>query len=348
MNMMQKTKSSFKRALCAGALLGSVVVVPAARATAATLTGAGATFPYPIYSKWFDIYQKTAGVSINYQSIGSGGGIQQLKNGTVDFGASDAPLSNGDMQTMPGPVVHIPTVAGAVVLSYKLPGVGTGLKLSGDVIAGIFLGQITRWNDPRIAGLNPGARLPARAIAVAHRSDGSGTTNIFTNYLKSASPAWAKQVGAGKSVNWPVGIGGKGNEGVAAIVQQTPGAIGYVELAYAVQNHLAYAFVKNRAGAFVQPSVASVTAAAVGASKAMQRDVRVSIVNAPGAKAYPISGFTYILVYQHQRDAAKGKAVVNFLRWAIHAGQQYAPGLLYAPLPRSVVTIDEAKLRSIH
>lgn len=343
-----RNSNGLKRALGVGALLGSVVLAPIARSAAIGLTGAGATFPYPIYSKWFDVYQKTTGVAINYQSIGSGGGIQQLKNGTVDFGASDAPLKAADEKAMPGQVVHIPTVAGAVAIAYKLPGMGSGLHLSGDVLAGIFLGQIRRWNDPRIAALNHGKALPGTAIAVAHRSDGSGTTNIFTTYLKTVSPAWASKVGAGKSVNWPVGIGGKGSEGVAAVIGQTPGAIGYVELAYAVQNHLSYAFIRNRAGAFVSPSVASVTAAAAASSGALRRDVRASIVNAAGARSYPISGFTYILVYQHQRDAAKGRAVVGFLRWAIHGGQRYASPLLYAPLPAAIVALDDAKLKSIH
>jgi phosphate transport system substrate-binding protein len=286
-------------AAVAGAVLAASTLAPQAQA-ATSLTGAGATFPYPLYSKWFDVYARAKGVQINYQSIGSGGGITQLKNRTVDFGASDAPLSNSDMSAMPGPVVHIPTVAGAVAVAYNVPGLDKGLNLSGDTIAGIFLGQIRRWNDAKIAALNPGKRLPNKAIIVAHRSDGSGTTYIFTNYLKAVSSGWARQVGAGKAVDWPVGLGGKGNDGVAGIVKDQSGSIGYVELAYAVQNHLDYADVKNRSGKFVTPSVASVRAAALSASKAMRRDVRVSIVNAPGAGAYPISGFTYILLYKSQ------------------------------------------------
>jgi phosphate transport system substrate-binding protein len=340
-------KISTMRSAFLGMALGAGLLMPATRAGAQmVLTGAGATFPYPLYSKWFDVYQKATGVRINYQSIGSGGGIQQLKNGTVDFGASDAPLSNGEKQAMPGDVVHIPTVAGAVAMVYN--GLPRGLRLSGDAIAGIFLGDITSWNDPKIAALNPNMRLPDKRITVAHRSDGSGTTYIFTNYLKAVSPRWARQVRAGKSVDWPVGLGGKGNEGVAGIVSQAPGSIGYLELAYAIQNHLPYASVRNRSGAFVEPSVAGVTAAAAGASKAMQRDVRVSIVNAPGTKAYPISGFTYILLYEKQNDTAKGQVLLKFLRWALGPGQKYAAPLQYAPLPRSVVALDTAKLRNVH
>jgi phosphate transport system substrate-binding protein len=338
-------KQSLVARLGLGAVLGATVLAPSAHA-ATNLTGAGATFPYPIYSKWFSVYAQK-GVQINYQAIGSGGGIQQLKNGTVDFGASDAPLTNGDMKEMPGAVVHIPTVAGAVAVVYN--GLPKGLKLSGPVLAGIFLGQITRWNDAKIAALNPGVSLPNRAVSVAHRADGSGTSYIFTSYLKAVSPAWASQVGAGKAVNWPTGQGGKGNDGVASIVKQTPGGIGYVELAYAVQNHLPYAALKNKAGQFVLPSVGGVTAAAQASAKALQRDVRSPIVNASGAKSYPISGFTFILVYKNQSDKDKGKTLVTFLKWAISGtgGQKLAPGLLYAPLPRSIATIDAAKLRTV-
>lgn len=312
------------------------------------LNGAGATFPYPLYSKWIDTYgQAHPDIRINYQSIGSGGGIQQLKAGTVDFGASDAPLSDEEMKAMPAPVVHIPTVAGAVALAYTIPGVETGLKLSPEVIAGIFLGQITKWNDPKVTALNPKTRLPDLAITIAHRSDGSGTTYIFTHYLAAISPTWAKQVGSGKSVNWPVGVGGKGNEGVTGVLTQTPGGIGYVELAYASQNNLTFASIRNASGQFIVPSIASTTAAATGAVKAMRKDVRVSIVNSAGKDAYPISGFTYILIYQQQQDAAKGQALVNFLWWAIHDGQQQAGPLLYAPLPSEVVAINARTLKSI-
>lgn len=326
------------------ALLGAIGLSWAA---AMSLTGAGATFPYPLYSKWFDVYHKERGVAISYQSIGSGGGIQQLKAGTVDFGASDAPLSDQEMKEMPAPVVHVPMIAGAVVIAYNLPGVPKGLKLSGDVVADIFLGAIKRWNDPRIVSPNPRVTLPNLPIAVAHRSDGSGTSYIFTSYLSAVSPSWAKRVGAGKAVSWPVGIGGKGNDGVAGVVKQTPGAIGYVELAYATQNKLPYAYIRNRAGQFVEPTIATTTAAAAGSVKAMQKDVRVSIVNAPGNDAYPIAGFTYILFYQRQSNADKGRALASFLRWAVRDGQKYAAPLLYAPLPREVVALDEAKINSM-
>lgn len=312
------------------------------------LNGAGATFPFPIYSKWFDEYGKAnPEVRINYQSIGSGGGIKQLQAGTVDFGASDAPLSDAEVKQMPTPVIHLPMVAGAVALAYHLPGVATGLKLSPEVLAGMFLGTITKWNDPKITALNPGMKLPALPVTIAHRSDGSGTTYIFTNYLAAVSPAWKAKVGAGKSVNWPAGIGGKGNEGVAGVLTQRPGSIGYVELAYAEQNKLPVAAVRNAAGQFAMPTIDSTTAAASGAISAMKKDVRVSIVNAPGAKAYPISGFTYILLYKEQKDATKGKALVDFLQWAITDGQQYAAPLKYAPLPAAVVAINKQALATV-
>jgi phosphate transport system substrate-binding protein len=251
------------------------------------------------------------------------------------------------MKEMPGKVLHLPMVAGAVVIAYNLPGVRKGLKLSGDVVAGIFLGNIKRWNDKRIVALNPGVKLPNLPVAVVHRSDGSGTSYIFTSYLSAVSKDWASKVGAGKSVDWPAGLGGKGNDGVAGIVKQTPGGIGYVELAYAAQNKLPYAHVRNRAGKFVEPTIASTTAAAAGSVKAMRKDVRVSIVNAAGENAYPIAGFTYLLVYQNQKEADAGRALADFLRWAIHDGQKYASPLLYAPLPAEVVAIDEGRIKSI-
>jgi phosphate transport system substrate-binding protein len=312
-----------------------------------SLTGAGATFPYPLYSKWIAVYHEQTGVSINYQSIGSGGGIQQLKAGTVDFGASDAPLSNDEMKAMPGAVVHIPTVAGAVAVIYNVPGVGRGLHLDADTMAGIFLGNIKNWNDRSITRLNPSFRLPNLPIAVIHRSDGSGTSYIFTNYLAAVNGAWKTKVGAGKSVNWPVGLGGKGNEGIASLVRQTPGGIGYVELAYAIQNRLSFAALRNRSGNFIEPNIDSTISTALGAVKAMRKDVRVSIVNSAGADAYPIAGFTYIIVYVNQKDKAKGAATVKFLRWAIHDGQKYASSLLYAPLPADVVKINDAALKTI-
>jgi len=344
---------SLRRTRMAGVVAAALTVAVLSAAALAfgaglsSLTGAGATFPYPLYSKWFDVYQKEHKVAISYQSIGSGGGIQQLKSRTVDFGASDAPLSDQEMREMPAAVVHLPMVAGAVVIAYNLPGVQKGLKLSGDVVADIFLGSITRWNDTRIASPNPGVRLPNLAIAVAHRSDGSGTSYIFTSYLSAVSPTWAKRVGAGKAVNWPAGIGGKGNDGVAGVVKQTPGAVGYVELAYATQSKLPYAYIRNRAGQFVEPSIATTTAAAAGSVTAMRKDVRESIVNAPGKNAYPIAGFTYILCYQRPSNAGKGRTLAAFLRWAVTDGQKYAAPLLYAPLPREVVALDESKIKAI-
>lgn len=327
---------------------GTAANTPSSSSGTSQLTGAGATFPYPIYSKWFDAYhQAHPDVQVNYQSIGSGGGIQQLKARTVDFGASDAPLSDQDAAEMPAPVIHLPTVAGAVALTYNLPGVTTPLKLTPEAIAAIFLGTAKKWNDPVIASANAGVALPDTAIAVAHRSDGSGTSYIFTSYLAAVSPEWKQKVGAGKSVEWPVGLGGKGSEGVTGVVKQTPGGIGYVELAYAVQNNLKYAAVKNSSGAFVEPTVESTTSAAKGAIAALKKDVRAPIVNAAGADAYPIAGFTYILLYREQADAAKGKQLLNLLDWAIHDGQAMAAELQYAPLPQEVVTLNESALASV-
>jgi phosphate transport system substrate-binding protein len=315
------------------------------------LNGAGATFPYVIYSKWFDVYHQKTGIEFNYQSIGSGGGIKQVIEGTIDFGASDGPMTPEQLNeaaTKQGTeVLHIPTVMGAVVLTYNLPGVGQGLKLTPDVLADIYLGQITTWNDPKLTSLNPGMNLPSQQILVAHRSDGSGTTFIFTDYLTKVSKMWEEKVRRGTSVNWPVGLGGKGNEGVSGLVKQTPGSIGYVELAYAVKNNLPYAKLRNKAGSFVEPKLESVTAAAAGAAKNMPADLRVSITNADGKDSYPICGFTWLLVYKHMRDKSKGAALVKFLRWAMTDGQSYAKGLLYAPLPKQVVSLCEAKIRQV-
>lgn len=324
--------------------LAAVMAINTAQAET-TVTGAGATFPAPLYSKWFDVY-RAKGVTINYQAIGSGGGIQQLKANTVDFGASDAPLSNKDLEDIPYPVVQIPTVAGAIAMVYHLEGV-SGLRLDGATIAGIFLGEITRWNDPRIKALNPTVNLPDTAIAVAHRSDGSGTTYIYTHYLSAVSSTWADKVGAGKSVDWPVGLGGKGNDGVAAIVRQTPGGFGYVELAYAKKNGLAYAAVRNKSGRFVLPSVAGTVAAAKASSNALMNDLRAPIVNASGKSVYPICGFTYILIYRQQAPTPARTAVIGFLKWANSAGQQYADDLLYAPLPSSIQKINASKLSQL-
>ena len=326
---------------------GLLLAALAAASSAQTLTGAGATFPYPIYSKWFDAYRQKTGVAINYQSIGSGAGIEQVRAGTVDFGASDAALSNDALKAMPGPIVHFPTVAGAVVLAYNLPDLSQPLRLTPEVLAGIYLGQIAKWNDKRIAAVNPGANLPAGPILPVHRSDGSGTTNIFTNYLSAISTTWKELVGANTSVSWPAGVGGKGNEGVAGLVRQTPGSIGYVELAYAKQNRLSTALLRNRAGRFLQASLASTTAAANGAAAALARDVRTPSVNSPDADAWPISGLTFLLVTRDQKDPAKGRALAEFIDWAMHEGQTMVESLDYAPLPPAVVQVNVENLRRL-
>lgn len=308
------------------------------------ITGAGATFPYPLYSKWFSEYNKlNPDVRFNYQSIGSGGGIRQVTEKTVDFGATDAPMTDAELQKAPG-IAHIPTVLGAVVVVYKVAGL-SGLKLSSNTLAAIFLGKVTRWNDAAIAADNAGIKLPDIAITVAHRADGSGTTAIFTDYLAKVSPDWKSTVGAGKSVKWPVGLGGKGNEGVTGLVKQTEGALGYVELAYANQNKLTMAALKNASGAFILPSLESTSAAAAGVT--LPDDFRVSITNAPGKLAYPISAFTYVLVEQTPKDAQKGDALLKFLLWAVHDGQSHAAALDYAPLPKSVVLKVDQKLKSL-
>jgi phosphate transport system substrate-binding protein len=310
------------------------------------INGAGATFPYPIYSKWFDEYAKVdPSVRFNYQSIGSGGGQKQILAQTVDFGASDGPMSDDNLSKAPGKILHIPTVAGAVVMTYNLPG-NPPLKLDGETIADIYLGKIKKWNDPKIAASNAGAKLPDNEIVVVHRSDGSGTTFIFTDYLSKVSAEWKQKAGNNTSVNWPTGIGGKGNEGVSGQVKQTPGAIGYVELIYAVQNKMPYADVKNAAGQFVKPSMESVTAALGTAN--IPDDFRFSMTNAPGASAYPIAGATWLLVYEQQKDPAKGKKLVEFLKWAVTKGEGMAKDLNYAPLPdeiqqRVLKRVDEIK-----
>jgi phosphate transport system substrate-binding protein len=313
------------------------------------LTGAGATFPYPLYSKWFSDYAAQTGVRINYQSIGSGGGIRQLSEGTVDFGASDSPMKDDDIAKAKGPVLHFPTVLGAVAVTYNLPGVATGLRLSGPVLADIFAGRITKWNDAKIASLNPGVKLPNSDILVVHRSDGSGTTFVFTDYLATVSPAWASGPGRGKEVAWPVGLGGKGNEGVAGQVKQTPGALGYVELAYAKQNNLPYASIQNAAGNFVAPSPEGMTAAAAAIAESLpaNTDYRLSIVNAAGANAYPISSFTWILVYAQQTDSVKARKLRDFLKWALTEGEKQASALDYAPLPATMASRLTARLDSL-
>ena len=311
------------------------------------INGAGATFPYPIYSKWFDEYAKVdPSVRFNYQSIGSGGGQKQIMAQTVDFGASDGPMSDDNLSKAPGKILHIPTVAGAVVITYNLQG-NPALKLDADTIAGIFLGTIKKWNDPKIAVTNAGTKLPDQDIVVVHRSDGSGTTFIFTDYLSKVSSEWKSKAGTNTSVSWPAGIGGKGNEGVSGQVKQTPGAIGYVELIYAIQNKMPYADIKNSAGEFVKPTLDSVTAALATAS--VPDDFRFSMTNATGKDAYPIAGATWLLVYQQQKDATKGKKLVEFLKWALTKGEAMAKDLDYASLPESVQQrvlkrIDEIKM----
>ena len=312
------------------------------------LTGAGATFPQPIYNKWISDYANQTGVKINYQSIGSGGGVRQIMEQTVDFGATDGPMSDDDLsRAKGGPIMHFPTVLGAVVLAYNLPGVTPKLRFTGQVIADIYMGKITRWNDPRIATLNPGVSLPASDILVVHRSDGSGTTYVFTDYLAAVSPEWLRTVGRAKEVRWPVGLGGKGNEGVAGQVKQTPGAVGYVELAYARQNNLPFAAVRNTAGNFVDASIESITAAAASADLPPTTDYRVSIVNAPGASSYPISSFTWLLIYRNQDDAVKAQKLKDFMRWALTEGEKSAAALDYAPLPDGVAQRLIARLDSI-
>src|SRR5829696_4135612 len=315
---------------------------------AVSLQGAGATFPNPLYQKWLSEYGKLhPNIRIDYQSIGSGGGIKQLKEQTVDFGASDAPMKEEDLKSAPGEVLHIPTVLGAVVIIYNLEGVNQSLRFSPETLADIFLGKIKKWNDPKISADNPGVTLPTTDITVVHRSDGSGTSAVFTDYLSKVSPEWKEKVGSGTSPNWPTGIGGKGNEGVTGQVKNTPNTIGYVELAYAVQNKLPVAQIKNASGTFVTPSIDAVTAAASASAANMPDDLRVSITNAAGAEAYPISSYTYILVYKNQKDAAKGKALVDFLWWGIHEGESHAKDLQYAPLPSDIVKRAEAKISSI-
>ena len=304
-------------------------------AHAQKLTGAGATFPYPIYSKWFSEYSAAhPGVEINYQSIGSGGGIRQVTAGTVDFGASDGPMTDEQLAASKIKLIHIPTVLGAVVPIFNVPGV-SDIKFSADVLADIFLGKITTWNDSRIAKDNPGVKLPDQKIIVVHRSDGSGTSYIYTDFLSKVSSDWANGPGKGTAINWPVGVGGKGNEGVAGLVRQLPGAVGYVELIYALQNHISYGSVKNPAGNFVKASIAGVTEAAASIKK-MPADYRVSITNAPGADTYPISSFTWLLVPTHSADPAKGKVLKDLLSWIVNSGESEVSSLSYAPLPPSV------------
>jgi len=315
-------------------LMGAALLLgTAASAQGLLINGAGATFPAPIYQKWFSEYNKMhPEIKINYQPIGSGGGIKQFTEGTVDFGASDAPMKDDQIAKAPD-VVHIPTVLGAVVVAYNAPGL-KNLRFSGETLANVFLGKITKWNDPAIAADNPGVKMPDQSIVIARRSDGSGTNAIFTDYLAKVSPEFKSKVGSGTSVNWPVGLGGKGNDGVTGLVKSTPGSIGYVELAYAIQQKLTVAELKNKDGNWVKASIESTTAAASGVE--MPADYRVSITNASGKDSYPIAGFTWLLVHRDSKDPAKGKAIVNFLRWALNDGEKMATPLDYAPLPREV------------
>ena len=340
----------FARSL-AGALLTTAVASGIAAAQGIELTGAGSSFAYPIYSKWAAEYVQKAGVKVNYQSIGSSGGIRQLSEGTVDFGASDGPMTDEQIsKAKGGPILHIPTVLGAVAITYNLAEVKRPLKLTGEVLAGIYLGKITKWNDRQIASLNPGLELPNQDIVVVHRSDGSGTTFIFTDYLSAVSSAWASGPGKAQSINWPVGLGGKGSEGVTGQVKQVPGAIGYVELSYAKQNHLPVALVRNAAGQWVAPTIEGVTAAAAGAVAKLppNTDYRISIVNAPGKTAYPISSFTWILIYKNPSNPAKAKALVDFIRWGLHDGEQFASSLDYAPLPPVMVRMLDKQLDQVN
>lgn len=330
------------------AVLLALATVAVAQGGQILLNAAGATFPYPIYSKWFDEYHKLhSNVQINYQSIGSGGGIRQLQDKTVDFGASDGPMSDDQLKRATVPILHFPTVLGADVPSYNLPGVSAELNFTPEALGGIFLGKITKWNDPAITTANPGVKLPSEDIVVVHRSDGSGTTYIWTDYLSKISPEWQQKVGKATSVNWPVGLGGKGNEGVAGLVQQTPNALGYIELIYAIQNKIAYGRVKNSSGVFVKADLASVSAAAAAASKTMPEDFRVSITNPEGKAAYPISSFTWLLIPAKFADAAKRDVVKDFLKWMLTQGQQDCEALSYAKLPKEVVAMEMKAIAKI-
>lgn len=338
--MMRRTTLLFVCALLA---------LPAVAQT--TLNGAGATFPYPMYSKWFSEYHKLhPDVQVNYQSIGSGGGIRQVTEGTVDFGASDMPMTDGQLAEAQGKmktkVLNLPSVLGAVVPAYNIPGVSGEVKFTPDSLAGIFLGKITKWNDKAITSANPGVNFPDKDIIVVHRSDGSGTTFIWTDYLSKISGDWKNQVGSGTSVRWPIGLGGKGNEGVAGSIRQLQGSIGYVELIYAVQNNIPFGSVRNAGGAFLKASLEGVTAAAATAPK-MPADFRVSITNAPGKDAYPISSFTWLLIPAQSKDAAKGKILADFLNWMVTDGQKMTAALSYAPLPESVVQKEKEAIKQV-
>jgi phosphate transport system substrate-binding protein len=330
------------------AVAGAASLVVGAAAQTLQINGAGATFPAPIYTKWFSEYNKLHGnVEINYQPLGSGAGIRQVTNETVFFGASDGPMNNDQLQAAPGKILHFPTVLGAVVPVYNIPGVNTELKFTGPVLADIFLGKISKWNDPAITKLNPGVTLPSTDITVVHRSDASGTTYIWADYLAKISPEWKSKVGVNTSVNWPTGVGGKGSEGVTGVVTQSPGSISYVELVYALQNKISYGSVQNMAGEFTKGTVQSVTAAAASAAAQMPADFRVSITNAPGNGVYPISSFTWLLLYENPKNKAQSKVMVDFVKWALTDGQKYCADLGYAPLPEGVVKLEMTALAKI-
>ena len=336
-----------KSSLWLGALGALAILLTVAQAKV-LINAAGATFPYPIYGKWFDEFGKTnPDAQINYQSIGSGGGIRQFTEGTVDFGASDMPMTDEQIGKVKNKPLHFPTVLGGLVPTYNIAGVTQELKFTPEALAGIYLGKIKKWNDAELQKANPGAKLPDTEIVVVHRSDGSGTTFVWTDYLSKVSPEWKSKVGASTSVSWPAGLGGKGNEGVAGIVKQTPNSIGYVELIYALQNKMAYGFVRNSSGAYLRADLDSVTEAAAAAAKTMPADFRVSVTNAPGQKAYPISSFTWLLIPSKIDDPAKKKAIVTFLHWMLTDGQKYAGALGYAPLPKDVVAKEEQQIALI-
>jgi phosphate transport system substrate-binding protein len=334
--------------LFAAAVAAAAILRSGAAAQTVAINGAGATFPYPIYSKWFAEYNRLhPEVQINYQSIGSGGGIRQLTNRTVFFGATDGPMTQEQMLAAAGRVLHLPTVLGAVVPIYNITGVDEQLKFTGPLLADIFMGKVSKWNDPAIVRLNPGVKLPGTDITVVHRSDGSGTTYIFADYLGKISPEWKKTVGIATSLNWPTGVGAKGNEGVAGLTRQTPGGIGYVELIYAIQNKIDFGSVQNAAGEFQLASLDSVTKAAAATKGKMPPDFRVSITNAPGAGVYPISSFTWLLFYENPKDKRAARVMTDFMRWALRDGQKYCADLGYAPLPEDVVAMEMEALKKI-
>jgi|SRR5208282_1357131 len=329
-------------------VLGFMLIAGGSASAQLAINGAGATFPYPLYTRWFNTYARVdSAVRFNYRAIGSGAGINEILARSIDFGASDAPLSDQQLAAAPGKILHFPTVLGADVITYNLPALEQKLRFTGPLIADIFLGKITNWNDSRIAEANPGVKLPDRPIVVCHRSDGSGTTYVFTDYLSKVSPDWKQKIGAGTSVTWPTGQGGEGNQGVIDLVKHRDGAIAYVELAYTLSNKLPVALLRNHDGKWIEPNIRSITSAAASAAANMPSDFRVSITDAAGAESYPVSSFTYLLVYQQQSDAAKGKALRELIQWALRDGQTFAPPLSYAPLPGTVIAAEENQIKTI-